>query len=103
MQVVLNILKNSIEAIDINAEEKHISIVVKVNNETISVKVQDSGHGFDEETGRKLFIRGFTTKASGTGLGLNNCKTIIESHEGTIEITSDGFGKGALTILEFKI
>jgi signal transduction histidine kinase len=103
MQVILNILKNSIEAIDVNAEEKHISITVKVNNDFIKVQVQDTGHGFDAETGKKLFVRGFTTKAAGTGLGLNNCRIIIESHEGTIGITSDGFGKGALTTIEFKI
>lgn len=103
MQVILNILKNSIEAIDINAEEKHISIAVKVKEGAIALQIKDTGHGFDEETGKKLFIRGFTTKASGTGLGLNNCKVIIESHEGTIRLSSDGFGKGTLTIIEFKI
>lgn len=103
MQVILNILKNSIEAIDINAEEKCISLNVKMIDGFLNVKVQDTGHGFDEVTGRQLFIRGFTTKASGTGLGLNNCKAIIESHEGTIEINSDGFGKGAVTTIEFKI
>ena len=103
MQVILNILKNSIEAIDINAEEKHISIAVKAKEGAIAVQIKDTGHGFDEETGKKLFIRGFTTKASGTGLGLNNCKVIIESHQGTIRLSSDGFGKGTLTIIEFKI
>src|SRR6266487_4281323 len=103
MQVILNILKNSIEAIDANAEEKRISITAKINDASIALQVKDTGHGFDEETGKKLFVRGFTTKASGTGLGLNNCRIIIESHEGAIGITSDGFGKGAVTTLEFKI
>jgi len=103
MQVILNILKNSIEAIDANAEEKRISITAKINDASIALQVKDTGHGFDEETGKKLFVRGFTTKASGTGLGLNNCRIIIESHEGSIRITSDGFGKGASTTLEFKI
>jgi signal transduction histidine kinase len=103
MQVSLNILKNSIEAIDINAEVKHISLCAKLQDEILILQVQDSGIGFDEATGKKLFARGFTTKASGTGLGLSNCRTIIEGHEGTIDIASEGFGKGALTTIKFKI
>jgi len=103
MQVVLNILKNSIEAIDINAEEKHITLCVKLNDDVLILQVEDSGNGFDEATGKKLFARGFTTKASGTGLGLSNCRTIIEGHNGTIDISSEGFGKGAATTIKIKI
>jgi signal transduction histidine kinase len=103
MQVILNILKNSIEAIDLNTEQKHISLCVKTQDDLLILQVKDSGNGFDEITGKKLFTRGFTTKASGTGLGLINCRTIIESHEGSIDITSEGFDKGSLTTIKFKI
>jgi signal transduction histidine kinase len=102
MQVVLNVLKNSIEAIDINSDTKRISIIVRANKNSISLQVHDSGHGFDQATGEQIFVRGFTTKASGTGLGLTSCKSIIEGHDGTINISSDGFGKGATTTIEFK-
>jgi signal transduction histidine kinase len=103
MQVILNILKNSIEAIDINGPEKKISLNVVTGNGLMTLEIQDSGHGFDEVTGSQLFERGFTTKASGSGLGLQHCRSIVESHGGKINITSDGFGKGALTTIEFKI
>lgn len=103
MQVILNILKNSIEAIDINSADKRISLQVVAGSKTVSVTIQDTGHGFDKATGSQLFERGFTTKASGSGLGLHHCKTIIENHNGMISITSDGFGKGALTTIEFTI
>ncbi len=103
MQVILNILKNSIEAIDVNADEKSITISVRINDNSVILQIQDTGHGFDETTGRELFTRGFTTKASGTGLGLNNSRAIIESHGGSINITSEGFGKGAFITIEFKI
>ena len=36
-------------------------------------------------------------------MGLYNCKAILDSHEGTIAITSEGFGKGAVTTIGFKI
>lgn len=103
MQVILNILKNSIEAIDVTASEKNISLTVSAYDGQMILEITDSGHGFDEATGKQLFARGFTTKASGSGIGLDNCRAIIESHDGTIDITSDGFGKGATTIIKFKI
>jgi len=103
MQVILNILKNSIEAIDITATEKNISLEVKACPDALMLQVKDNGSGFDEETGKKLFVRGFTTKATGTGLGLVNCRTITEAHDGTIDIASAGFGKGAVTTLKFKV
>lgn len=103
MQVVLNILKNSIEAIDFYAVEKSISITVNDHGDTLAMTIQDSGNGFDEETAKKLFSRGFTTKDNGTGLGLEHCKVIMENHGGAISITSDGPGKGAVTTLLFNI
>lgn len=103
MQVILNILKNSIEAIEVYAVDKSISIAVANCKGLLRVQIKDSGKGFDEATGQQLFERGFTTKASGSGIGLDSCRAIIESHGGTINISSDGFGKGALTTIEFKI
>ncbi len=69
MQVILNILKNSIEAIDIYAVDKTISIIIINHTDLLELQIKDSGKGFDEATGKKLFTRGFTTKSSGTGLG----------------------------------
>jgi signal transduction histidine kinase len=103
MQVILNLLKNSIEAIDIYAIEKNISLSVSVRDELLVLEVRDNGHGFDKSTSQQLFERGFTTKASGSGVGLNSCQSIIESHGGTIDITSEGFGKGATATIKFKI
>ena len=100
MQVILNVLKNSIEAIDITNSDKTISLTVNAYPELLVLEIQDSGHGFDTATGGQIFERGFTTKASGSGIGLDNCRAIIETHDGTIDITSEGFGKGALTIIK---
>ncbi|MBC7949107.1 MAG: HAMP domain-containing histidine kinase [Chitinophagaceae bacterium] len=103
MQVILNIIKNSIESIDILAEEKTITITATINPGRFELNISDNGRGFDAAIGSKLFERGFTTKVSGSGIGLSSCRTIIESHGGTIAISSEGFEKGALTTIQFKI
>ena len=103
MQVILSTLRNSLEAIDGNAAEKAISIGMHVTDGLLLVQVLDSGAGFDETTALRLFQKGFTTKPSGAGLGLYNCRAIVESHEGTITITSEGPGKGALVTIKFRI
>lgn len=103
MQVIVNILKNSIEAIDIYASDKFVTLHASANCNYLTLEIKDSGKGFDEETGKKLFTRGFTTKKTGTGLGLDHCRTILEAHDGSIEIASDGPGRGAVTTIKFCI
>ena len=102
MQVILNILKNSIEAIDPNAEEKIISIDMSTGD-VLQLTITDNGSGFSEQTASLFFVRGFTTKKSGTGLGLYNCRTIIESHIGSFDIKSPGPGLGATTTIKFSL
>jgi len=103
MQVIMNILKNSIEAIGIDNEAKAIAISLHTEGNCLVLEVRDTGGGFDEATGSRLFARGFTTKSSGSGLGLHNCRTIVESYAGTISISSAGPGKGSKTMIKFKM
>lgn len=103
MQVILNLLKNSIEAIDIRSVERLIAIELRAQAQFLVLTVQDSGDGIDETVKSKLFNRGFTTKETGSGLGLYNCKTIIESHAGTIDLTSPGPGKGSTVTIKFIV
>jgi signal transduction histidine kinase len=102
MQVMLNILKNSIEAIALDSPTKTISIRLARTDVALVVEIQDSGDGFDEASAGRLFERGFTTKTSGTGLGLQNCRAILRDHGGSITINSEGVGKGALTTIVFN-
>jgi len=103
MQVILNIVKNSIEAIDMDAPEKIITINMRTAGDVIELIIADNGQGFDAQTAALFFVRGFTTKKNGTGLGLYNIRTIIESHSGSFEISSDGPGCGAVSTIRFVI
>jgi PAS domain S-box-containing protein len=103
MQVLLNVLKNSIEAIDMSAEKKTIDVNMHYGNGVIELTIADSGQGFDAKTAELFFVRGFTTKKNGTGLGLYNCRTIIESHSGLFDIRSDGPGLGTVSAIRFAL
>lgn len=103
MQVLLNVMKNSLEAINMESDDKRIGISLDSDDKCIQLQIVDNGQGFNKETSQKFFQRGFTTKRSGTGLGLYNCRSIVESHSGTFDITSEGVGRGAITTIKFDI
>ena len=90
MQLLLNVLKNSIEDIETNPDEKTICINAYTDTNKLVVQVKDNGSRLAD-------------KSSGTNHTLNTCRAIVESHEGTIDITSEGPGKGTLTTIGFKI
>jgi PAS domain S-box-containing protein len=103
MQVMLNVLKNSLEAINMENSEKCITVFMESTNEFIQIEIVDNGQGFDEGTSKHFFEKGFTTKKEGTGLGLYNCRSIVESHTGSFDISSDGVGLGAVTTIKFAL
>jgi len=101
IQVILNLLKNSIEAIGFDNPDKKITVKMQAVGNVIEMSIADNGQGFDTATAELLFVKGFTTKTQGTGLGLYNCRVIIESHNGFFDIKSDGPGLGAKAIVKF--
>jgi two-component system, NtrC family, sensor histidine kinase HydH len=82
-QAFLNILLNSFQSIDENGT---IHISVFLANDTIIIQFLDNGQGINEEVLKKIWTPFFTTKDTGTGLGLGIVKNIIESHNGRISI-----------------
>jgi two-component system sensor histidine kinase HydH len=65
-----------------------INVRLLDKDEYIIIEIEDSGSGIPEENLEKIFDPLFTTKQTGTGLGLVTCKNIIEQHGGTISVTS---------------
>lgn len=102
MQVILNLLKNSIEAIDPDGNRKEIHLSLSLTNHKIILVIFDSGKGFDSAARAQMFTRGYTSKSQGTGIGLYTSKSIIESHGGSIAMESQGPGKGSTTTIEFN-
>jgi two-component system, NtrC family, nitrogen regulation sensor histidine kinase NtrY len=78
-----NLLQNAMEACD-NNSRRVISVSEEYREDSIIVKVADNGEGIPMEMQSKIFIPNFTTKSSGTGLGLAMSKTIVEQVKGKI-------------------
>lgn len=90
-QVLLNLLRNSMQALE-GKDEGKISIHVQ-QNERLSIDIEDNGPGIPPEIQEKVFIPFFTTKSEGSGIGLSLCKQIIRLHKGHLTVLESKPGK----------
>ncbi len=92
-QVILNLMRNAIEAMSEIEDTQHLrilSVQTKLNeDEQLEIITQDTGPGFTERDINKVFESFFTTKENGMGIGLSICRSIIEDHEGKIWVESN--------------
>ena len=92
-KVVLNLLLNAVDAL---GKEGTINIAIAEHRDDICIEVADNGVGMsDDFIARRLFKPFQTTKRNGLGIGLYQCKQIIDAHGGTIEVESEA-GKGSV-------
>ncbi|MFU8769895.1 MAG: sensor histidine kinase, partial [Desulfotignum sp.] len=98
-QAFLNILLNCFQAVGKNGS---VTIVTEFDAQTLSISFADNGPGIDEDILEKIWTPFFTTKDTGTGLGLGIVKNIIEAHNGTIRI-SNGKPSGAVVDIVLPI
>ncbi len=83
IRVLNNLIKNSIQAIP-QDEEGKVRVRVKDYRGMALIEVEDNGTGIPKEQEEKIFVPNFTTKSTGTGLGLAMVKNIVEQAEGDI-------------------
>ncbi|MFC5530381.1 ATP-binding protein [Cohnella yongneupensis] len=96
-QLILNLARNGMEAMN----DKGVLRIETLNFEdTIQLRVIDSGVGISKEKQERLFEPFYTTKANGTGLGLPLCLSIVERHNGKIHVESV-LGQGTTIIVSF--
>lgn len=91
-QVMVNLLKNAAEAIDLAGQPParrsvELRVVQREINQqrVIEFSVNDTGKGLPPQAIKRLYEAFFSTKSEGMGMGLNLCRSIIESHQGRIE------------------
>jgi len=98
-QVFLNILMNAVEAMPDGGQ---LDVQIESTNESIKIYIIDTGKGIKQEVLQNIYDPFFTTKPSGTGVGLSVSFKVIEEHGGTIDATSEQ-GKSTTMLLTLPI
>jgi two-component system nitrogen regulation sensor histidine kinase NtrY len=99
-QVLINLLLNAIDAVK-DKESPKITIEVDTTpGHKVSIQVNDNGAGIADDVLDKIFIPFFSTKKTGSGIGLNLCKQIMQLHKGSLTVES-AMGIGSTFILTF--
>ena len=89
-QVIINIVRNAIEAMGTQIDPKIKIRAMIGGNGMVLVTIEDNGPGIDREVSEHLFRPLASSKSTGMGLGLSICRTIVEAHGGTIEAMPAG-------------
>ena len=98
-QVVLNLMRNALDAMETVAPWGRLSIATSLNGRWIRLSIGDNGAGIAPELLDRIFAPFFSTKASGMGLGLAICQTAIEAFGGKLSARNKSTG-GAEFIIE---
>ena len=99
-QILINLLKNAREACSRKSDKKIQVKARKLSAGNTTLTISDNGEGILPDVLDKIFVPFFTTKTSGSGIGLSLCKQIMTLHEGSINVKSE-VGKGSSFILTF--
>ena len=108
-QMMVNVIKNSVQAIhelaasNGHGEEPYVRIRAGVDGDFLNLEVSDNGIGFSRNDTRMFFAAGYTTKESGTGLGLHSAANFVVGSGGRIDLSSAGVGKGATARVRLRL
>ncbi|MCU0326114.1 MAG: ATP-binding protein [Spirosomaceae bacterium] len=91
--VLINLIKNAIEAMDKKISPK-LKIKLQLSDNQRTIEVSDNGSGIEPEAVEKIFIPFYTTKKTGSGIGLSLSRQIMQMHGGNLKVHSE-VGKGS--------
>ncbi len=101
-EVFINIVQNSIHALENNDENKTFAIRSMYKNDKYILAISDNGCGMSKETVSRVFEPYYTTKANGTGLGMSMVYKIIKEFNGEISVESEE-GKGTVFTIQLPV
>lgn len=99
-QIMINLIKNAIEATQ-DKEAGRIEMKAFQENGNTLLQVKDNGEGISREDQEKIFIPFYTTKKTGSGIGLSLSRQIMKMHGGSISVHSEP-NQGTLFTLKFE-
>lgn len=97
-QVVFNLARNGLEAVEGRDAERSVTIEVGTQGNDAVLAVRDSGPGLSQEAQARLFEPFFTTKPAGLGLGLALCVRLVERFDGTLAAENAGEGGAIFSV-----
>ncbi|MEJ2004885.1 MAG: ATP-binding protein, partial [Cyclobacteriaceae bacterium] len=92
-QVLINLVKNAVEALE-DADEPKIILSCGTHDERAFIEISDNGPGMDDKLLDQIFVPFFSTKSAGSGIGLSLSRQIMRAHQGKLQVHS-GPGKGS--------
>lgn len=93
-QAMINLIKNALDALE-GTKQPRLQIALRKQDAKMAVEISDNGPGIPPEVLDQIFVPFFTTKDTGSGIGLSLARQILHMHRGTISCTSE-VGKGTL-------
>ncbi len=97
-QVLINLIKNSIEALG-DVQHGKIELIGRYSGSVVLIEVVDNGSGIIKEALSRVFVPFFTTKKTGSGIGLSLSRQIMQMHDGSLSVESE---PGVKTIFRLK-
>lgn len=92
-QVVSNLVRNAIEAMKYNNEDKILTLrTMRLTENRVAIEVIDNGGGVEEKNINQIFESFYTTKSEGLGLGLSISQKIIDAHDGKLKLVNHNGG-----------
>ena len=99
-QVMINLLVNAMEAVKDQGQPHIVLSAYKTAKQKVTIKISDNGSGIPADVLDKIFIPFFSTKKSGSGIGLSLCRQIMMLHKGNVQVQSTE-GEGTAFLLIF--
>lgn len=100
-QVILNLVTNAVDAMSlVPVERRELTITSRLEDMNIVVSVRDNGSGITLEAQKRIFEAFYTTKTKGMGMGLAICRSIMQAHSGSLDVSSS---EGSGTTFVFKL
>ncbi|WP_341990854.1 AAA family ATPase [Azorhizobium sp. AG788] len=100
-QVILNLVTNAVDAMTlVPVERRELTITSRLEDMNIVVSVRDNGSGITPDAQKRIFEAFYTTKSKGMGMGLAICRSIMQAHSGSLDVSS---AEGGGTTFVFKL
>ncbi len=102
VEILINLIQNANDAMhETPLEDRTLTISTNESNQSVFVKISDTGHGIAKDNLSKIFSHGFSTKRKGHGFGLHSCANYMTEMGGKMWAESEG--NGASFILQFPL